>query len=107
MTRRVRRAQRRRSRRAGIAVASVFGAGVLVLGVASGALPGAGGSGSDVPPVEASQTGADHAQAGISQAGQNVPNHPGTQDAGSRRDGLETAAANVTNPVASAVIGTL
>jgi hypothetical protein len=80
----------------------VFGAGVLVLGVASGALPGVGGGGSDAPPVVASQTGVDHAQ-----AGKNATEHAGTQDAGSRRDGLETAAGNVNNPVASTVIGTL
>jgi hypothetical protein len=81
----------------------VFGAGVLLLGVASGALPGAGGGGSDVPPAEASQTGTDHAHAATNASADQA----GTQDAGSRIDGLETAQANVTNPVASAVIATL
>jgi hypothetical protein len=102
MTRQERRAQKRRSRRAAVVVASVVGAGALALGglAASGAL---GGGGGDVPPAEASQTGADHAQAGISHAAEQA----GTEDAGSRLDGLENALGNVTNPVASAVIETL
>jgi hypothetical protein len=108
MTRQERRAQERRARRANIAVASMVGATALAFGglAVSGAFPGE--SPKNVPPAEASQTGLDHAHAGISQAEAHAPaEQAGTEDAGSRLDGLETAAGNVTNPVASAVIDTL
>jgi hypothetical protein len=114
MTRRERRIAKRRTRRAGVAVASVVGAGALALGglAASGALPGVvgGGDSPSVPANAASDTGADHAQAGISQANDAGANEAGTNDASSALGGLTTAQANVDangSPVASAVIGTL
>jgi hypothetical protein len=85
----------------------------LALGglAASGALPGVVGGGDtpSVPANAASQTGIDHARAGISQAGTNEGD-AGSQNAGSALQGLQTAQSNVDangSPVASAVIGTL
>jgi hypothetical protein len=126
MTRRERRIAKRRTRRAGVAVAAVVGAGALALGglAASGALPDVVGGG-DTPSVPAnaasqtgtnhaqagiSQAGTDHAQAGISQAGSNDSGDAGSQNASSALQGLQTAQSNVDangSSVASAVIETL
>jgi hypothetical protein len=105
-------------------VAAVAVAGVAVIGglSAAGALPNvselSGGHSAveSVPPDQASETGVEHANAGGSNAAADVEapdaeapdaEAPDVEAAGSRLDGLETAAGNVTNDTASAVITTL
>jgi hypothetical protein len=104
-------------------VAAITVAGVAAIGGLSvaGALPSVGDlSGGHsavetVPPDTASPTGIEHAQVGDSDnAAANTndaaPAGPTTSDASdssSRLDGLGTAAGNVTNDTASAVINTL
>jgi hypothetical protein len=103
-------------------VAAVAVAGVAVIGglSAAGALPNvselSGGHSSveTVPPDQASETGIEHANAGGSDAAVEAADvdapdveAPDVEADGSRLDGLETAAGNVTNDTASAVITTL
>ena len=105
-------------------VAAIAVAGVAAIGglSAAGALPNvselSGGHSAveTVPPDQASETGVEHANAGGSAAAADVEapdveapdvEAPDAEAAGSRVDGLEAAAGNVTNDTASAVIATL